>query len=43
MKIADLESLQAVLLIGSHIRYEQPLLGLRLNKAAQDGAYDDGH
>ncbi len=38
MKIADLESLQAVLLIGSHIRYEQPLLGLRLNKAAQDGA-----
>jgi len=38
MAIADLENLHSVLLIGSHIRYEQPLLGLRLNKAAQDGA-----
>ena len=27
-----------MLLIGSHIRYEQPSLGLRINKAAQDGA-----
>lgn len=38
MAIADIENLQAVLLVGSHIRYEQPLLGLRLNKAAQDNA-----
>ena len=38
MGIADLESLSVVLLVGSHIRYEQPLLGLRLNKAVQDGA-----
>ena len=38
MSIADIENLQAVLLVGSHMRYEQPLLGLRLNKAAQDGA-----
>ncbi len=38
MPIADVENLQAVLLVGSHVRYEQPLMGLRLNKAAQDGA-----
>lgn len=38
MSVPDIESLQAVLLVGSHIRYEQPLLGLRLNKAAQEGA-----
>ena len=38
MKIAELENLQAILLVGSHVRYEQPLIGLRFNKAAQDGA-----
>jgi NADH-quinone oxidoreductase subunit G len=38
LPIAAMEDLKAVLLIGSHIRYEQPLLGLRLNKAAQEGA-----
>lgn len=36
MKIADIENCQAILLVGSHIRYEQPSLGLRLNKTAQD-------
>lgn len=38
MPIAEIENLGAVLLVGSHLRYEQPLLGLRLNKAVQDGA-----
>ncbi len=36
--LADIDNCQAVLLVGSHVRYEQPLLGLRLNKASQDGA-----
>jgi len=36
--IADLEQLDAVLLIGSNIRKEQPLLGLRLRKAFLRGA-----
>jgi NADH-quinone oxidoreductase subunit G len=36
--LTDIDNSQVVLLVGSHIRYEQPLLGLRLNKAAQDGA-----
>ncbi len=35
--IADLERLDAVLLIGSNVRKEQPLAGLRLRKAALDG------
>ncbi len=39
LRIADVDNLQAVLLVGSHIRYEQPSLGLRLNKAAQEGAH----
>jgi NADH-quinone oxidoreductase subunit G len=38
MKIADIETVETVVLIGSHIRYEQPLLGLRINKAVQEGA-----
>jgi NADH-quinone oxidoreductase subunit G len=36
--IADLERLDTVLLIGSNIRKEQPLLGLRLRKAFLRGA-----
>lgn len=36
--IASLEGVKAVLLIGSNIRKEQPLLGLRLRKAVLDGA-----
>ncbi|MBS0350292.1 MAG: NADH-quinone oxidoreductase subunit G [Proteobacteria bacterium] len=38
MALPEIESLQTVLLVGSHIRYEQPLLGLRLYQAFQDGA-----
>lgn len=36
--IADLETQQAVLLIGSHVRHEQPLASLRLRKAYRNGA-----
>jgi len=36
--IAELEEMQAVLLVGSHIRFEQPMLSNRINKAVQDGA-----
>jgi NADH-quinone oxidoreductase subunit G len=36
--IADLERLDTVLLIGSNVRKEQPLLGLRLRKAFLRGA-----
>ncbi len=36
--VADLDSLQAVLVVGSHIRHEQPLLAQRLRKAALAGA-----
>lgn len=36
--IASLESVKAALLVGSNIRKEQPLLGLRLRKAVLDGA-----
>jgi NADH-quinone oxidoreductase subunit G len=36
--IQDLENLQSVLLVGSNIRKEQPLLGLRLRHAARKGA-----
>ncbi len=35
--IAELENNNAVLLIGSNIRKDQPLLGLRLRKAAMNG------
>lgn len=38
LKIADIETLDAVLLLGSHVRMEQPLLAHRINKAYQDGA-----
>ena len=38
MAIADLERADAVLLVGSNIRKEQPLAGLRLRKAALAGA-----
>jgi NADH-quinone oxidoreductase subunit G len=36
--IQDLEDRQSVLLVGSNIRKEQPLLGLRLRHAARKGA-----
>ncbi|MEW6765845.1 MAG: NADH-quinone oxidoreductase subunit NuoG [Pseudomonadota bacterium] len=36
--VADLDNRQAVLVIGSHIRHEQPLLAQRLRKAALAGA-----
>lgn len=36
--VAELEQRQAVLVIGSHIRHEQPLLAQRLRKAALVGA-----
>ncbi|MBI3897866.1 MAG: NADH-quinone oxidoreductase subunit G [Gammaproteobacteria bacterium] len=38
MSIADLEKLDAVLLIGANPRKDQPLIGLRLRKAAVRGA-----
>jgi len=38
MKIADMESADAVLLVGSNIRHEAPILGHRLRKAWQNGA-----
>jgi NADH-quinone oxidoreductase subunit G len=37
-KIADLEGLNGALLIGSNVRKDQPLLALRLRKAALKGA-----
>jgi NADH-quinone oxidoreductase subunit G len=37
-KITDLEKLNAALLIGSNVRKDQPLLALRLRKAALKGA-----
>ncbi len=37
-KISDFDKLQAVVLIGSNIRKEQPLLALRLRKAYRNGA-----
>ncbi|MGD9888097.1 MAG: NADH-quinone oxidoreductase subunit NuoG [Halothiobacillaceae bacterium] len=36
--VAELEQRQAVLVIGSHVRHEQPLLAQRLRKAALAGA-----
>ncbi len=36
--IADLEDMDAVLLVGSHVRKDQPLAGLRLRRAALRGA-----
>lgn len=36
--VADLEQVDAALLVGSNIRHEQPLLGHRLRKAALSGA-----
>ena len=37
--IANLERLGGVLLVGSHLRKEQPLLNLRLRKAVRKGAH----
>ena len=38
MALADLEEVDGVLLVGSNVRKEQPLAGLRLRKAALAGA-----
>jgi NADH-quinone oxidoreductase subunit G len=38
MSIAELESVDAALLVGSNVRKEQPLAALRLRKAALNGA-----
>ena len=38
MSIADLDTVSAALLVGSNIRKEQPILGLRLRKAHNRGA-----
>ena len=38
MDLADLEGVDAALLVGSNVRKEQPLAGLRLRKAALAGA-----
>src|SRR3990167_6328994 len=38
IKIAELEQSDAVLLVGSNVRHEQPLLALRLVKACNEGA-----
>jgi NADH-quinone oxidoreductase subunit G len=38
MKIAEIENLAAIVLIGSDVRTEQPLLSYRMNKAYQEGA-----
>jgi NADH-quinone oxidoreductase subunit G len=37
MKIADVESLQAMLIVGSNLRHEMPLLAHRIRKAALRG------
>ena len=37
-RIEEIEKAKAVLLIGSNIRKDQPILGLRVRKAAQNGA-----
>ena len=36
--IADVDALNAALLIGSNVRMEQPIIGLRIRKAAMNGA-----
>lgn len=38
LPIADLEKLDSLLLVGSNVREEQPLAGLRVRKAAMNGA-----
>ena len=38
LPIADIENLNAILLVGSNIRFEQPMIGHRINKAAAKGA-----
>jgi NADH-quinone oxidoreductase subunit G len=38
MKIADVESLQGMLIVGSNLRHEMPLLAHRIRKAALRGA-----
>lgn len=38
ISLSDLETVDAVLLIGSMVRYQQPLIAHRINKAYQEGA-----
>jgi NADH-quinone oxidoreductase subunit G len=38
MRIADVQSLEALLVIGSHLRHEVPILAHRVRKAAHKGA-----
>jgi NADH-quinone oxidoreductase subunit G len=38
LKIADLERLESVLVVGSHLRHEMPMLAHRVRKAALKGA-----
>lgn len=38
ISIADIETLDTVVLVGSHVRYEQPMIAHRINKAASEGA-----
>jgi NADH-quinone oxidoreductase subunit G len=40
VNIAEIEHLSSILLVGSNVRFEQPLISHRINKAAQD---DDAH
>ncbi|MEB8430663.1 NADH-quinone oxidoreductase subunit NuoG [Cocleimonas sp. KMM 6892] len=38
MKIADIENLDSILLVGSNVRKEQPMINQRIRKAALNGA-----
>ncbi|OGO94619.1 MAG: NADH-quinone oxidoreductase subunit G [Coxiella sp. RIFCSPHIGHO2_12_FULL_42_15] len=38
ISIADMETLDTIVLIGSNVRYEQPLVAHRINKASGEGA-----
>lgn len=38
MPIADLDKLEALLLVGSNVRHEQPIAALRIRKAVKQGA-----
>jgi len=38
LPIAEIEKLKTILLIGSNVRFEQPIISHRINKAVSDGA-----
>ncbi len=38
LSISDIDTVKAALLIGSNVRMEQPIIGLRIRKAAMNGA-----